>query len=75
MKEVIELLEIIGRSNINLESKSLISSGELDSLDIMALVEAIEEKYGKSLDFDFIEKENFESVEAMANMLKMAFKA
>ena len=56
MNTAIELLKIIGKDNIDINSKSLISSGELDSLDIMALVDAIEEKFNKSLDADFIEK-------------------
>ena len=56
MNTAIELLKTIGKDNIDINSKSLISSGELDSLDIMALVDAIEEKFNKSLDADFIEK-------------------
>lgn len=73
MNTTIELLKTIGKDNIDINSKSLISSGELDSLDIMALVDAIEEKFNKSLDVDFIEKENFESIEAIENMLNKAF--
>lgn len=73
MNTAIELLKTIGKDNIDINSKSLISSGELDSLDIMALVDAIEEKFNKSLDVDFIEKKNFENIEAIENMLNKAF--
>lgn len=73
MNTAIELLKTIGKDDIDINSKSLISSGALDSLDIMALVDAIEEKFNKSLDADFIEKNNFESVEAIENMLNKAF--
>ena len=62
MNTAIELLKTIGKDNIDINSKSLISSGELDSLDIMALVDA-----------DFIEKKNFENIEAIENMLNKAF--
>ena len=48
MNTAIELLKTIGKDDIDINSKSLISSGELDSLDIMALVDAIEEKFNKS---------------------------
>ncbi|ANE34755.1 hypothetical protein CHL_1443 [Campylobacter hyointestinalis subsp. lawsonii CCUG 27631] len=74
MNTAIELLKTIGKDNIDINSKSLISSGLLDSLDIMALVDAIEEKFNKSLDADFIEKNNFESIEAIENMLNKAFR-
>ena len=73
MNTAIELLKTIGKDNIDINSKSLISSGELDSLDIMALVDAIEKKFNKSLDADFIEKKNFENIEAIENMLNKAF--
>lgn len=73
MKQALELLKTIGKDDISLDENLLISSGKLDSLDIMALVDAIEEKFGASLDADFIEKENFDSVEAIENMLSRAF--
>lgn len=73
MNDVKKLLAMIGKENIDENSTNLLGSGILDSLDVMSLVEAIEQKYGKALDAKYIEIENFQSLEAIRKMIKMAF--
>lgn len=73
MNDVKKLLAMIGKENIDENSTNLLGSGILDSLDVMSLVEAIEQKYGKALDTKYIEIENFQSLEAIRKMIKMAF--
>ena len=73
MNDVKKLLAMIGKENIDENSTNLLGSGILDSLDVMSLVEAIEQKYDKTLDTKYIEIENFQSLEAIRKMIKMAF--
>lgn len=72
MEKVKELFEAIGKGNVSQSEKDLLSSGAIDSLDIMSLVNEIEKRYG-TLDMRFIEAENFENFEALAKMLKAAY--
>lgn len=74
MQEIKELFESIGKGDADLDSNSLLSEHIIDSLDIMAIVSALETKYGKNLDFSFIQKDNFESAKALKNMIQEAFK-
>ena len=74
MTKIKELFETIGKYDIDENKKNLFSSGDIDSLDIMALVGVIEQKYG-SLDIAYIEAENFENFETIAKMLKDAYKS
>ncbi len=73
MKEIKQFFENIGKSNIDENSKNLVSSGLIDSLDIMKLITEIENFYKQELDFDYIEENNFESFENIEKMIKKAF--
>lgn len=48
---------------------SLISSGLLDSLDLVRLIAVIEEAYGLSIQDSDMRMENFESCDAIAEMI------
>ncbi|BCX79026.1 phosphopantetheine-binding protein [Campylobacter sp. 19-13652] len=73
MNEIKELFAEIGRGDVSADESALVSSGVIDSMDIMALVEAIEKRHKKMLDAKFIELQNFESFSAISDMLKRAF--
>ncbi|QCD44605.1 acyl carrier protein [Campylobacter mucosalis] len=73
MNEVKEIFVSIGRDDINESMGSLLSCGVIDSMDIMALVSAIENRYKKSLDAQFITRDSFESFEAIKDMIDRAF--
>lgn len=74
MNEISQLFANIGRSDVNPEMTGLLSSGVIDSLDIIALVSEIEKTYKKPLDAEFIEAENFESFESIQKMLERAMR-
>lgn len=73
LDEVKTLFDAIERSDIDASMQNLVSENIIDSLDIMSLVAEIEKKYNQPLKAEFIEAENFESFEALANMLERAF--
>lgn len=59
MKEIKELFVDIGKVDVDESCGHLLANGVIDSLDIIALVGAIEKKYGKKLDIKYIQAENF----------------
>jgi acyl carrier protein len=59
MKEIKELFVDIGKADVDESCTHLLANGVIDSLDIIALVGAIEKKYGKKLDIKYIQAENF----------------
>lgn len=73
MNEVKELFSQIGRDDVSQADSALVSGGIIDSMDIMALVDAIEKRYKKMLDARYIDVQNFESFASISAMLKEAF--
>lgn len=53
-----------------LDSKSLISDGILDSLDIMRLIMELENEFDIEIDPEDVLSENFESVEAIMGLIE-----
>lgn len=72
MKEIKELFNKIGKSDIDESMTNLLSDGMIDSMDIMALVVEIEKLYKKPLKSKFIINENFESFKSICKMLDEA---
>lgn len=72
MKEIKELFNKIGKSDIDESMINLLSDGIIDSMDIMALVVEIEKLYKKPLKSKFIINKNFESFESICKMLDEA---
>lgn len=72
-QELKELFKAIEREDIKESDTELLSSGKIDSLDIMALVAAIEKHFHQALKAEFIKAENFESFESIQIMIKEAF--
>lgn len=70
MDEILNILRDI-RPDINFEElKEYASSGLLDSLDIITLVTELDQKYSISIDGTDIIPKNFDSIEAIKNMLE-----
>ncbi|WP_022760724.1 acyl carrier protein [Butyrivibrio sp. AD3002] len=70
MKEkVMEILKNI-RDDIDFnEEKALIDDGILDSFDIIGIVTELNEAFGVDITADDLEPENFNSVDAMVNLI------
>lgn len=70
MKEkIIELLQEI-RSDVDVESTSLIDDGDLESLDIVALVGALNDEFDVDITVEHLIPENFNSIDAMAALIQ-----
>lgn len=50
--------------------KSLISSGVLDSVEVISIITELEDVFDISISMEYIKPENFDSVEAMWKMIK-----
>jgi len=74
MEKLIELLEKI-IPNVDFgNSTSLITDGELDSIEIVSIVEMLEAEYNIQIGWDDIEPDNFESVKAIYAMVQKYLK-
>lgn len=69
MKEIKELFETIGKSEIDEFDNFLVTDGKIDSLDIINLVTEIENKYKIKLNFADIISTNFESFESIKELV------
>jgi acyl carrier protein len=68
--KIIEILtEIRPEFNFNIESKDFFSKGILDSFDIISIVSDLEDIFGLEIDGAKILPENFDSVEAIFNLM------
>ena len=54
--------------------RGLVDEGVLDSIDIVSIISEIEEEYGIEIDPDEIEPNNFQSAEAMMEMIQKAIR-
>lgn len=69
MEKVYAILEGI-IPDVDLKSeKSLATDGYIDSFDIVTIISALEEEFGLSIPVDSMIPENFESVEAMWELI------
>ena len=67
MKERVSavLVQVNKKAELHLDSTSLVSSGILDSLDIMSLIMDLEREFEIEIDPEDVLSENFESVSAI----------
>lgn len=72
MKEkIIEILtEIRPEFDFKLENKGFIAKGMLDSFDIISIVSDMEENFEITIDGTQILPENFDSIEAIFNLIE-----
>ncbi len=72
MEKLLELLNGI-RDDIDYENeKNMIDDGVLDSFDVVGIVSEISMEYDVDITIDDITAENFNSVEAMLDMIERA---
>ena len=64
------LSQIKGSIERNLDSKSMVSDGILDSFDIISLVMGLEDAFDIEIDPEDVTSENFESVDAITALVE-----
>lgn len=72
-----KLFEILKRVKPEVDfaySHDLVDEGILDSVDIVSILSEIEEEYGIEIDPDEIDPDNFQSAEAMMEMIEKAIR-
>ena len=69
MEEIIQLLKKINNNIDYATCDNLMSGKLLDSLQIVMLISAIEQKYNISLEPEMITTENFDSAQAIWKMI------
>ena len=70
MEELLELLQEV-LPNVNWEvEKSLVDDGVLDSIDIITIISEITDEYDIKISTDEMKAENFNSVEAIYEMIQ-----
>lgn len=72
MKERVSavLVQVNKKAELQLDSTSLVSSGILDSLDIMSLIMDLEREFEIEIDPEDVLSENFESVSAITALVE-----
>ena len=72
MKERVSavLVQVNKKVELHLDSTSLVSSGILDSLDIMSLIMDLEREFEIEIDPEDVLSENFESVSAITALVE-----
>ncbi len=69
MEELLKVLKEI-RDEVDWENeKQLISDGLLDSIDLVAIISQLESVFEIEIGMEYMDEENFESVETMWNMI------
>ncbi|HIC9365913.1 TPA: acyl carrier protein [Campylobacter coli] len=74
MKTIKQFFENIGRSDIEETMDNLVENGNLDSIEIMNLIQEIEAHYGVFIDFDYISPECLRNFQTIKNMVEEILK-
>lgn len=70
MEKLLSILKDI-KSDVDFEKETeLVDAGILDSLDIVAIIDAIEESFGLEVDPDNIDPDNFQSADTIWAMIR-----
>ncbi len=70
MNELIELLKSVNDKIDYANEKSLVTGKVLDSIDITSIIVELEDHYDIEITMEYMENENFDSVEAMLKMIE-----
>lgn len=68
-----ELLEALKRVNPNIDyegNKALVTDKLIDSIDMTSILAELEETFDIEIDMEYIVPKNFDSIEAMWNMIQ-----
>lgn len=68
-----KLLQLLGeiRPDVDFENEiSLIDDGILDSFDVVSIISSIDDEYGVQIRITELDPENFNSVEAIWNLIE-----
>ncbi len=70
MERILEILSEL-KSGVDFSRETQIVTGKiLDSIDITELIAALEEEYGIEISMEYMENRNFDSAEAIWNMVQ-----
>ena len=70
MEKIIEILNGI-KSGVDFENEDqIVTGGVLDSIDITELISTLEEEFDIEIGMEYMENENFDSVEAIWEMVE-----
>ena len=70
MDKIIEILSSIKSGVDFANEEQIVSGGVLDSIDITEFITALEEEFDIEIGMEYMENENFDSVEAMWDMVQ-----
>ena len=70
MEELLKILSGICHKVDFVNEKKLIDNGVLDSFDIISIVNELNEHYDIEIDVDDLEPDNFNTVEAMLELIE-----
>lgn len=70
MNELIEALKRVNASIDYENEKQLVSGKVIDSIDMTSILAELEETFDIEIDMEYIVPENFDSVEAMWDMIQ-----
>lgn len=70
MEKILSMLEEIRPEHNFQESSDFVEDGLLDSFDLITLIDMLESAYGVTIDGLDVVPENFQSVEAIAGLVK-----
>lgn len=69
-ERVLAILQEV-KPTVSLENVTdIIDGGYMDSMELMALIAELTDAFGMEIDIDWITPENFNSVDAMADMVE-----
>lgn len=70
--DVLAIIHNMGRDDISLDSKNLVTDGLLSSLEIFRLVEMLEDHFDLSIEVSLLSPESLSSCESIAQLLEQS---
>ncbi len=70
MEELISVLKTVNDTVDYENEKNLVTGKVLDSIDITSIIVELEDHYDIEITMEYMENENFDSVEAMLRMIE-----
>ena len=70
MEKIIEILNSLKSGVDFMNEKNLVTGKVLDSIEITSLIESLEDEFDIEIGMEYMENANFDSVEAMWDMVQ-----